>query len=98
MSMTDVTYRLTAQVSSDAPERVRPVLERYVGPRGVVRPIADGFEVDAEVVGASARDLNRTLLSELRRAEKKTRLRSEWSANGWVERFFDYVPKGRRPG
>ena len=33
----------------------------------------------------------------LRRVERKTRLRAEWTAGGSVERFFDYVPKGTRP-
>ena len=46
---------------------------------------------------ASACDANRELLSELRRVERKTRLRAEWTAGGSVERFFDYVPKGTRP-
>jgi hypothetical protein len=44
--------------------------------------------------GESAKDLNRRLLSALRRAEKKTRLRAEWTAeDGTVYRFFDYVLK-----
>jgi hypothetical protein len=33
------------------------------------------------------------LLSELRRVEKKTRLRAEWTSGNTTERFFDYVPK-----
>jgi len=53
--------------------------------------------VRAEVESASARDANRELLSELRRVERKTRLRAEWTAGGSIERFFDYVPKGTRP-
>jgi hypothetical protein len=37
------------------------------------------------------------LLSELRRAEKRTRIRTEWVFSGnTVEKFFDYVPKGTR--
>ena len=51
----------------------------------------------AEVESASARYANRELLSELRRVERKTRLRAEWTARGSIERFFDYVPKGTRP-
>ncbi len=95
--MTLQTYRLTARVSSDVPAAVRPVLEGFLGSKGAIRPLADGFEVEAELGGESAHDLNRRLLSELRRAEKRTRMRSEWVSKGWVERFFDYVPKGRRP-
>jgi hypothetical protein len=45
------------------------------------------------MTGNSARDLNRQLLSTLRR----TRLRAEWTAAGVTHRFFDYVPKGTRP-
>lgn len=91
------SYRLFARVSSDDPPRIRAVLERYVGHRGQVTPIEDGFEVRAQLVGASARDLNRELLSELRSVVRRTRLRSEWSQGATTERFFDYVPKGVRP-
>jgi len=37
------------------------------------------------------------LLSALRRVERRTRLRAEWTANGETHRFFDYVPNGSRP-
>lgn len=50
--------------------------------------------MEAELEGESARDLNRMILSELRRAEKRTRIRAEWTSSNIVERFFDYVPKG----
>jgi hypothetical protein len=44
--------------------------------------------------GASARDSNRRFLSALRKAEKRTTLRAEWSSDdGTRERFFDYVLK-----
>ena len=36
--------------------------------------------------------MNRTLLSALRKVEKRTTLRAEWtSGDGTDERFFDYV-------
>ena len=54
--------------------------------------------VRTAVEGVSARDANRELLSELRRVERKTRLRAERTAGGSVERFFDYVAKGSRLG
>ncbi|HTS33357.1 MAG TPA: hypothetical protein VMI55_05405 [Thermoplasmata archaeon] len=88
---------LSARVSSDNPAAIEPVLVRWLGGGGTVRPTPDGFEVAADLGAGSARDLNRELLTELRRAEKRTRLRSEWTADGVTERFFDYVPKGRRP-
>ncbi len=55
-----------------------------------------GLEIKAVLEGESAKELNRMLLSEMRRIEKKTRLRSEWSSGNTVESFFDYVPKGKR--
>ena len=57
----------------------------------------DGFHIEATVTGEDARELNRSLLSALRRAERRTRLRSEWTAGGTTHRFFDYASKGSRP-
>jgi len=51
------------------------------------------FEVEAQMEGASARDLNRTLLSALRKVEKRTTLRAEWTCGDTTQRFFDYVLK-----
>jgi hypothetical protein len=88
-------YSLQARVSTDDSAAVRPVLARLISRGSVTAGDKKGeFRVQAEMDGASARDLNRFLLSELRRAEKKTRLRAEWTADGITERFFDYVPKG----
>jgi hypothetical protein len=67
-----------------------------MGNRGVVKAKAEGFEVKAELIGESARDLNRMLLSEMRKVERMTRIRSEWTLGNTVERFFDYVPKATR--
>lgn len=90
-----MNYRLKARVDTDDPRTLRPVLENLVARRsGSLRQSDKGFEVELAWEGASARDLNRELLSELRRSVKKTRLRSEWTAGGTTEKFFDYVPKG----
>jgi len=62
--------------------------------KGSVKEAAEGFVIEAGLEGASARDLNRTLLSALRKVQRKTALRSEWtSSDGTTERFFDYVLK-----
>ena len=58
----------------------------------VVQTGAD-FEVAAEVDGESAKDLNRNLLSALRRVERRTRLHARWRHGNEVEHFFDYVAK-----
>jgi hypothetical protein len=86
---------LVADVSSNDPAVIEAVLREHV--QGQITRLADGFHIEAEMAGASARDLNRTLLSALRRAQRKTRLRSEWTSAGVTHRFFDYVPKGSRP-
>jgi hypothetical protein len=89
-------FRLSARVSSDNPSTIKPVLERILGKQGTIKPIEDGFEVNVELYGESARDLNRSLLTEMRKVEKKTRLRAEWTLGDTTEKFFDYVPKGTR--
>jgi len=91
--MVEKTFKLSAHISSDNPPAIKPVLERIIGNEGTVKPTGEGFEVNAELNGESARDLNRMLLSEMRKAEKKTRIRAEWTSGNTIERFFDYVPK-----
>jgi hypothetical protein len=91
--MTKKVYDLTATVSTESPLVIRRVLEGLIE-NGSVTIVDGGFQVKAKIVGESARDLNRTLLSALRKVEKKTRLRAEWALGKSVERFFDYVPKG----
>jgi hypothetical protein len=88
-------FSLVARVSTDSPGTVRSVLEKLYGKPSVSEGSStDEFIVRAKAVGASAKELNRSLLSELRRAEKRTRLRAEWTSGDRTERFFDYVLKG----
>ncbi len=90
-------FSLHARVSSDSPSAIRPVLEGFVGRASVKQGSTTGeFIVEGEFDGESAKELNRSLLSALRRVEKKTRLRAEWTSGGTTERFFDYVSKGIR--
>ena len=91
--MKEKKIKFSAKVSSANPSAIKSVLERMVGGNGSIKPIEDGFEVNAEFKGESAKELNRMLLSELRRTEKKTRLRSEWTVEGTTEKYFDYVLK-----
>lgn len=94
-AMTDRKFLLSARVDTDSPSSVEPVLKRLAKGGTVERGVSRGeFVVKVEMTGGSSKDLNRALLSELRRAEKKTRLRAEWtSLDGTVERYFDYVLK-----
>lgn len=91
-------FTVRAKVSTESPALVRPILVRLF-PGGSVTLSVDPKElvVQGEMEGSSARDLNRLVLSELRRTEKRTRLRSTWTCEGISERFFDYVPKGTSP-
>jgi hypothetical protein len=90
-----VLFRLDGEVSSENPGAIRPLLTHITG--GQVTATAAGLHVEGAMEGTDARDVNRRLLSALRRIEKRTRLRAEWTAGGTTYRFFDYVPKSGRP-
>ena len=90
-------FKLSAKVSTDSPEAVKSELESLFTKGNVKAVEAPGeFLIDAEIEGVSAKELNRALLTALRKAEKRTRLRAEWTQGGSTERFFDYVSKGTR--
>ena len=86
-------FQLRARVSSSHPQAIRPVLENLIT-QGSVKEVKGEFQVEAGMDGESAKELNRLLLSSLRRVEKRTRLRAEWTSDdGITQRFFDYVLK-----
>lgn len=86
-------FTLRATVSSDQPESVLPVLVEMMGKESVNSKDGD-FIVATVMEGTDPRELNRNLLSAIRKAEKKSRLRAEWQdEDGTVYRFFDHVLK-----
>lgn len=86
-------FKVRARVSSANLTGVGQAL-REVWPGCAVREEKGELVVEGRLPGDSAKDLNRNMLSALRRVEKKTRLRAEWtSADGTTERYFDYVMK-----
>jgi acylphosphatase len=89
-------FKLSARISGDNPPAIFPVIKKFIGVKGAIKQVEDGYEVQADLEGENARALNRMLLSELRKAEKRTRIRAEWISGNTIERFFDYVPKGTR--
>ena len=91
-----VLYRLDGEVSSENLIAIRPLLTELTG--GQVTTTPKGLHVEGAMEGTDARDVNRRLLSALRRIERRTRLRAEWTGGGITYRFFDYVPKSERPG
>ena len=86
-------FSLSATVSTDSPLLILPALEGLVGKDSVRRVGGNEFAVETTMNGNDPKDLNRALLSGLRRVEKRTRLRSEWKDGGKTYRFFDYVLK-----
>jgi len=88
-----MNFKLKARVSRSDARTVQQALDQLAA-RGSVKEAAGELMVEAEMEGASARELNRMLLSALRRAQRKTTLRAEWaSGDGTTEKFFDYVLK-----
>jgi len=94
--MSEKTFKLLAQVSSANTAAIKLVLEKTIGENGSVQSLGEGFQVNADLRGECARDLNRKLLSELRKVEKKTRMRSQWTCEGITEKFFDYALKSTK--
>lgn len=93
--MASKRFALVATINTDDPARIERILAELVGVNAILRT-EDGFRVKTTMEGASAREMNRSLLSALRRIVKKTTLRAEWTCDKTTERFFDYVPKGIR--
>jgi len=88
-----MNFKLKARVNRSDARTIRHALEQLCA-KGSVKKAGDEFVLEAEMEGASAKELNRTLLSALRKMEKRTTLRAEWtSGDGTTERFFDYVLK-----
>lgn len=94
--MTRKVFRLKAQISSNDTQSVLQVIKDFIGRDGKVVVKGEVIEIDAVLEGESAKELNRILLSGMRKKEKKTRLRAEWTSNGSTERFFDYVLKEKK--
>jgi len=82
-----------ARVSSSNLLAVKKALEEAT-PGCSVSQEGDELILEGHLNGGSAKELNRSLLSAMRRVEKRTRLRAEWTMEeGTVERYFDYVLK-----
>jgi hypothetical protein len=74
-------FSLLARVRTDNAAAVKPILHTLIT-KGSAMRAEDGkeFLVEAEMGGESARHLNRSLLSALRRVERRTRSRAEWTS------------------
>jgi hypothetical protein len=92
-----LNFKLKARVNRSDARTVRHALDQLPA-KGSVRKTGDEFIVEAEMDGISAKELNRSLLSALRKVEKRTTLRAEWTSDDGTERFFDYVLKKKIKG
>jgi len=89
-----MVLKLKAIVRRAEAGTIRRALEQLSAISSVSK-VGDEIVVEAEMAGASARELNRAFLSALRKVEKSTTLRAEWTSDdGTVEKFFDYALKG----
>lgn len=93
--MINEVFKLVADVTTSDPKKLESVLSDLIGVDGILRT-EKGFKITKTFEGRSARELNRGLLSNLRRVVKRTTMRSEWVHGKVSERFFDYIPKGIR--
>jgi hypothetical protein len=91
------SFRLKAIVRSANESAISDALAKWIT-KGSVRKAGSEFIIDAEMEGTSAKEVNRTLLSALRKIEKKTTLRAEWTSDNTTDRFFDYVLKKTSQG
>jgi hypothetical protein len=90
---THMNFKLKARLGRSDAGTIRQALDQLAA-KGSVKKTAEGFMVETEIEGASARELNRTLLSALRKARRNTTLRAEWtSGDGTAERFFRLRPE-----
>jgi hypothetical protein len=89
-------FTLVARISTTDHAALGAVLANLI-PHGVITPTPEGFRVEAELEGASARDLNRMLLSALRRVDRRATLHAAWTREEITEHFFDYTARGTRP-
>jgi hypothetical protein len=93
--MSERPFTLVARIRTMDPAAIGAVLPTLI-PQGVVTPTAEGFRVEAALNGTHARDLNRMLLSALRRIDRRATLHAAWTSEGTTEHFFDYTARGTR--
>lgn len=71
-----MNFKLKARINRSDAGTIRQALDQ-LGANGSVTKAGEEFVVEAEMDGASTKELNRTLLSALRKVEKRTTLRAE---------------------
>jgi hypothetical protein len=93
--MTEQCFQLVADVSSDDPAAIESLLRRMV--QGQITVTAGSFPVEADMIGASAPDLNRWLFSALGQVERRTRLQANGVRGRCHTPLLRLRPQGDRP-
>ncbi len=94
--MDERQFALVARIRTTDRVGIQVVLAKLL-PHGIITPTDEGFRVEAVLEGTSTRDLNRMLLSALRRIDRRATLHAAWTTEGISERFFDYTARGTGP-
>ena len=95
LGMNSTSFKVKARIRRSDARTIQHALEQLAA-KGSVTKAAEGFIVEAELEGASAKELNRTLLSALRKVQMNAKLRAEWvSSDKTIETFFDYTLRKR---
>jgi hypothetical protein len=85
-------FKLKARINRSDPRTIQQALDQLTA-KSSARKEGSEFVLEAEMEGSSAKELNRCLLSALRKAERRTTLRAEGTCGDTTERYFDYVLK-----
>ncbi len=87
--MQEREYILRAEIVTANQKEIEEFLISSVGVNGILRTDR-GFSVRTTMKGKSAKELNRALLSGMRRVDRRVTLHSEWTCCEVTERFFGY--------
>lgn len=82
-------FVLSASIKTADMDKIEPVLRALV-PEASIKKEGNEFIVNVTLKGDNSRDLNRNILSGMRKVIKKTRMKSEWKSENIIEHFFDY--------
>ena len=93
--LNSIYFKVKARIRGSDAQTIQNALG-VLAAKGSVTKASEDFIVHAEMEGPSARELNRTLLSALRKVQMEVKLRAEWvSSDKTAETFFDYTLRKR---
>ncbi len=88
--MSQKGFTLVANISSDHPEKLEPILSELIGVDGIIKT-EDGFMVHTTILGESAEDMNNSLLTKIRVLDPTAKLHAVWSHENDKKQIIDFV-------